>query len=159
MQAPVIVVATPTPGVTMPGIELDLAYHPGLVDDTLVSRATRRVNAYGGQLTRQEMEAVLAEAGWSGAALEEALAVAWCESRWSPWATGASLPASEGNLPQAQHGEIYGLFQLWGGWFPWAGEDLERWMDPVTNARVALHLYQRDGWRQWQCKPGTTTTP
>jgi hypothetical protein len=141
VQVPPVVVATPTPVITSPGIELDLAYHPGLVDDTLVSRATRRVNSHGGQLTRQEMEAVLAEAGWSGAALEEALAVAWCESRWSP---------------QAQHGEIYGLFQLWSGWFPWAGEDLERWMEPVTNARVALHLYQRDGWKQWQCKPAMT---
>jgi hypothetical protein len=49
--------------------------------------------------------------------------------------------------------------QLWLGWFPWAGEDPERWADPVVNARVALRVVERDlalgrdAWAQWSCRP------
>lgn len=117
------------PPVSAPGPEVDERYHPGA---TLV---------FGSRLTREELEVVLAMAGWPQALRGEAAAVAWCESRWQTGAVGDG-------------GSSLGLFQLWSGWFGWAGEPLEQWADPVTNAKVALAVHQRDlGWRQWSCQP------
>jgi hypothetical protein len=97
------------------------------------------------RLTRGEVVIVLRAAGWEGELLEQAVEVAWCESRWQPAARNGDA--------------ILGLFQLWGGWFPWAGEDLERWADPVVNARTARRVVERDvalgrgPWAQWACRP------
>lgn len=122
------------PPVTAPGPDIDERYHPG---ETLV---------FGSQLSRAELDAVLAMAGWPPGLRDEAAAVAWCESRWSPGAVGDG-------------GSSLGLFQLWSGWFAWAGADPGQWDDPVTNAKVALAVHQRDlgmgrsGWAQWSCQP------
>jgi hypothetical protein len=150
MAAPVpVVTASPTAHVTAPGPELDDRLHPGETTSmaaVVAEAATRRTAAEGGQLTRAEMLAVLEVAGWPEELREQAMAVAWCESRWSPWALGDG-------------GSSRGLMQLWLGWFAWAGEDPTRWMDPVVNARVALRVVERDlalgrdAWAQWSCRP------
>lgn len=116
-------------------------------DGAVVSAASYRVSQLGGSLSEAEMRAVLKEAGWPDALISEALAVTWCESKWSPYASGDS-------------GRSMGLFQVnLQTWFRYAGEDPERWADPVINARVALATYGYDlgrgyrPWTQWSCKP------
>lgn len=100
-----------------------------------------------GQLTEAEMRDILLRAGWPESLHNEALAVAWCESRWSPGVVGDG-------------GDSVGLFQLnLATWFPYAGEDASQWADPLVNARVAWATYQYDigrgysPWKQWTCKP------
>ena len=96
------------------------------------------------QLTESQMREVLRLAGWPDGMADEALAVAWCESRWSPGAVGDG-------------GSSLGLFQLWGGWFAAVGLPLERWADPVVNAAAALRVLERRGrWGGaggWSCWP------
>ena len=114
-------------------------------DGAVVEAASVRVRALGGTLTTEEAIAVLKVAGWPDALIPQALAVAWCESKWSPYALGDS-------------GRSAGWFQLnIATWFQYAGEDAEHWADPVTNARVALATYRYDigrgyrPWTQWSC--------
>jgi len=94
--------------------------------------------APGAALTREQLDEVLRRAGWPEEELENARAVAWCESRWRPHAVGDG-------------GDSLGLFQLWGGWFRWAGVPIESWGDPVVNAAVALRVWQQHGWEEWAC--------
>ena len=98
---------------------------PDLIPDTtkMVEAATARVNAEGGQLTREEMIAVLRAAGAPEEWIPDMLTIAWCESHYSPGAVGDS-------------GNSLGLFQLWSGWAQ-PGEDL---FDALTNARVAVRV-------------------
>lgn len=57
--------------------------------------------------------------------------VAWCESRFQPWAT---------------NGKYSGLFQL--GWSPFGFSPY----DPIANALSAAQTVAHDGsWRQWEC--------
>lgn len=51
--------------------------------------------------------------------------IAFCESRYNATAVGDS-------------GASLGLFQLWSGWFSWAGYGVGEWSDPVINTRVAM---------------------
>jgi hypothetical protein len=122
-------------------------YHPGeTIEPTPspVQAATARAAAHGGSLTEAEMIAVLYSAGWPEELHSQALAVSYCESRWSPYAVGDG-------------GRSLGLFQMqwsgagWQGWFRPAGEDEARAHDPVTNARTAWWAYQRSGWGPWSC--------
>jgi hypothetical protein len=116
---PGIVTATPAPAwVTAP---LDIDPQP-------------EATPWPAQLTEAQMREVLRLAGWPDELVNEALAVSWCESRWSPGAVGDS-------------GRSVGLFQLWTGWFPAVGLPLERWDDPVVNAAAALRVLERRG--QW----------
>ncbi|QFG02175.1 lytic transglycosylase domain-containing protein [Tepidiforma bonchosmolovskayae] len=96
------------------------------------------------QLTEAQMREVLRLAGWPAELVDEALAVSWCESRWSPGAVGDG-------------GSSLGLFQLWGGWFAAVGLPLERWDDPVVNATAALRVLELRGrWGGpggWSCWP------
>ena len=109
-----------------------------------VQAATARAASQGGSLTEVEMVAVLTEAGWPAELHAAALAVSWCESRWSPYAVGDG-------------GRSLGLFQMqwsgagWRGWFIPAGEDEAMAHDPVTNARTAWWAYQRSSWGPWTC--------
>lgn len=117
-----------------------------------VEAATARVNAEGGQLTREEMVAVLRAAGWPESVIPDALAVAWCESRYSPYAI---------------NGGNFGLFQMnatdaatiRGPWFRYWGLPEDAWSDPVTNATAARLTYEYSlarngyGWSPWSCRP------
>ena len=126
------------------------AYHPGeTIEPTpsVVQAVTARAASQGGSLTEAEMIAVLTEAGWPAELHAVALAVSWCESRWSPYAVGDG-------------GRSLGLFQLnQATWFPYAGENPELWDDPLVNARTAWATYNYDlgrgyvPWKQWSCKP------
>lgn len=127
---------------------------PDLIPDTtkMVEAATARVNAEGGQLTREEMIAVLRAAGWPESVIPDALAVAWCESRYSPYAI---------------NGGNFGLFQMnatdaatiRGPWFRYWGLPEDAWSDPVTNATAARLTYEYSlarngyGWSPWSCRP------
>jgi hypothetical protein len=119
--------------VSAPGVELDALYHPG-------------VTGTPSTLTLDEVRTVLEAAGWPAELIPEAVSVAWCESRFSPGAVGDG-------------GSSLGLFQLWAGWFPYAGVPVEYWSVPVANARVALAVALRDierygtPWYQWSCRP------
>lgn len=103
------------------------------------------VQAQGGSLTEAEMLAVLREAGWPTELHSQALAVAWCESKWSPYAMGDG-------------GVSLGLFQMgiarpgWNGWFRYFGVDESLAYDPVTNATVARLAYAQSGWGPWSCR-------
>lgn len=111
-----------------------------------VQAATLRVQEVGGSLTEAEVRAVLTEAGWPAELHDAALAVAWCESRWSPY---------------GDNGVDKGLFQLSfapnatlrGSWYAYYGVDESLWADSLTNATVALWIHQRSGWGPWSCKP------
>lgn len=128
---------------------LDARDHPGVtvtMESIVVAAATGRVRALGGSLSEGEMRAVLTEAGWPVELHDQALAVSWCESKWS------SAVGDGGNS--------LGIFQLnKDTWFTYAGEDPEMWADPLVNARVAWATYQYDigrgymPWKQWSCKP------
>lgn len=128
----------------IPGIAVAEAL-PAPTPDAVAS-AQARIDAHGGSLSRDEAEAVLERAGWPRDLVEQALAVSYCESRWSPYAIGDS-------------GNSLGMFQLWRGWFRWAGYPVDAAFDAVVNARVALLVVQRDTglgrepWAQWSCKP------
>lgn len=126
---------------------LDARDHPGTSESIVVAAATGRVRALGGSLTEVEMRAVLTEAGWPVELHDEALRVAWCESKWRSSAVGDG-------------GNSLGIFQLnKDTWFTYAGEDPAQWADPLVNARVAWAVmgYDRgrgyERWRQWSCKP------
>ena len=69
----------------------------------------------------------------SGVSYWELRAVAWCESRYDPFAA---------------NGRYLGLFQL--GWVPFGMSPY----DPVANALSAALTVAGDGsWRQWTCQP------
>lgn len=98
------------------------------------------------QLTEAEMGEVLEVSGWPTNLVAAATRVAWCESRFRPGAIGDG-------------GNVLGLFQLWSGWFAYAGYPLEDWSVALTNAAVALTVYNYDiahgrpPWASWSCKP------
>lgn len=128
---------------------LDELFHPGETVDprsSIVDAAQRRVDAHGGSLTAAELQSLLELAGWPQELIPQAMAVSWCESRWSPYAVGDS-------------GASLGLFQLWGGWLAWAGYEVEQFSDIHVHAAAALRVVQRDialgrdPWTQWTCKP------
>lgn len=101
-------------------------------------------------LSEAQMREVLTEAGWPLDLHEQALRVAWGESRWRPAAT---------------NGVMLGLFQIsdaqrgWPGWWQHYGFDSARYAEPVENARLAWLVYQYDiargqaPWSQWEVKP------
>ena len=78
-----------------------------------------------------------------------ACAIAWCESRYNPLASGDG-------------GVSLGLFQVntgWQGaagprgWASWAGIEPEALYDPAANAAVARRIWAYSGftWRAWTC--------
>lgn len=153
-RAALVVAAGETPGeehreaVHLPGVPgvvagddggrlvaLDALYHPGVtvtMESIVVAAATGRVREMGGTLTEGEMRAVLTEASWPAEWHDAALAVAWCESHYSPYAVGDG-------------GNSLGMFQLWYGWARPAGYEPDQLFDPLVNARVALYVRQVRG--------------
>lgn len=123
---------------------LDL-YFPAYVAP-VASVSLVQAASVSGQLTEEQAIAVLQAAQWPTELIPQALAVAWCESKWSPGARGDS-------------GRSVGWFQLnLATWFPYAGEDPSMWADPLVNARVAWATYNYDlsrgqpAWWQWSCR-------
>lgn len=69
---------------------------------------------------------------------DEAVSVAWCESRHQPDAV-----SSGGHL---------GLFQLAPRWHSHR-PGMTVWWDAVGNSVAAEHLYREQGWSPWSCSP------
>ena len=103
------------------------------------------------QLTETEMRLVLVLAGWPGTlpgeVIEQALRVAWGESRWSPEATG-------------DRGLARGLWQIRiDSWLAFCGVEADWLYEPVTNARCALAILEYEAatggplWRNWAVQP------
>lgn len=111
-----------------------------------VEAATARVQEQGGQLSESEMRHVLTEAGWPDSEIPNALAVSWCESRWSPYAING------GNFGLFQMNETEAATIL-GPWFRYWGLPEDQWSDPVTNALAARWTWEMLGWGPWSCKP------
>lgn len=86
----------------------------------------------------------LTAAGADPAQADDLISIAWCESRWQPDAT---------------NGGVRGLWQLWTGWFDYAGADRDQWQDPYVQAQVAVAVVAYDVARgyapyaQWVCQP------
>lgn len=86
----------------------------------------------GGTLTEGEMRALLSAAGFPEWTWAKALAVAWCESRWNPAATGAQ-------------GEM-GLFQVHPRWHA------DATYDPLGNVQAAYRISGGGAsWAAWTC--------
>ena len=89
------------------------------------------------QLTEDEMDAALAEAGWPAELRHAAKCTFWRESRWRPGAVSAS--------------NDHGLAQLNGFWAAFFGPEWEHRYEPVANLRMALVVYTRGGgWAPWR---------
>lgn len=88
-----------------------------------------------------DVQAVICAYPWP---CEEALAVAWCESRHDARAVDAFA-------------ENWGLFQInEQTWRPYFGE--ERWarvLEASENTAMAWEIYERGGrtWLPWSCRP------
>jgi len=83
-----------------------------------------------------DIEAIICSYPWP---CHEALAVAWCESRFDPQAIG---------------GDNYGLFQVNAVHAGRVRGDLRSLLEPHTNTRVAYAIYiDNAGWGPWACQP------
>lgn len=90
------------------------------------------------ELSGDELRDVLLTAGWHPSHLQAAARVAGCESGWHPEAVG--------------HAGELGLFQIHKVHLQAGGPDEQRLlMDPLVNARVALLIWQQQGWEPWSC--------
>lgn len=70
---------------------------------------------------------------------DQALSIAWCESRYNPEAVNPYSGA-------------LGLFQMMPGyhWFRFQGG---YWGDPWVNTIAAYSLWLEEGWEPWSCSP------
>lgn len=91
------------------------------------------------QLNETQMRAVLWQAGWPPEWHDEALAIAWCESRWQPGATGDG-------------GAAHGLFQVHTNDRAWRSKLRGDPFDAVANSRLALYVRKAVG--RWGSKGG-----
>ena len=96
-------------------------------------------------LAEPRLREVLRAAGWPPHELDNAVTIAYYESRWNPRAINRQDPS----------GGSYGLFQI-NGWWQYFGEDEigERLdtrlaMRPLYNARYALRIWRKCGWKPW----------
>lgn len=115
--------------------DFDDVYHPGeTIEPTpsVVQAATVRAAAQGGSLTEAEVIAVLREAGAPEEWISPLLTIAFCESRWSPYAVGDG-------------GNSLGMFQLWYGWARPMGYAPDDLYDPAKAARTALYVREVRG--------------
>lgn len=93
-------------------------------------------------ITTIEATAILRAAGWPEAEIPNMLAIAACESSGGKADADGPLfhPGETGD-----GGNSLGWGQMWSGWFPAAGLDVERWWDPLENARAMLYVWQTRG--------------
>jgi hypothetical protein len=112
-------------------------HHVGMEDGSLIAWAAGEglaaVDEGTGPLVAilpASIEAIICAVPWP---CEEALAVAWCESRFDPRAVGA-------------YGER-GLFQVHPGfWGPVPTE-------PEGQVAQAYAIWREHGWEPWRCRP------
>ncbi len=73
----------------------------------------------------------------SGVPYSELATVAWCESRYDPFATNGRYRGLFQEGPMFERGPFaqFGVF------------------DPLANALTAGFVVSREGWRQWSCRP------
>lgn len=90
-------------------------------------------------LSARELLQVLKEAGWPDKSRTLAAAVALAESGGSPFIY---------NTYKKGH---FGLFQISRSAWPefFAGES-DQWADPVANAKKALEIKNKQGWKAWE---------
>jgi hypothetical protein len=91
-----------------------------------------------GLLSIPDIVRVAVNAGFSGADLVTAVAVALAESRGNPQAKG------DIDIPQAGSAS-YGLWQINSYWHPEYGPDFTTLYDPQTNANAAYAIYAAAG--------------
>lgn len=103
-----------------------------------------------------QMYAVLDRAGWPESLWEEAAAVAYCESRWTPGVrNGVHLGLYQINFFWDSGGNP----DIFSGWARWVRETYGETgdpLDPIFNAWVARLIYERNnGWQHnWpNCRP------
>lgn len=76
---------------------------------------------------------------WGPQVVEEAKAVAWCESRWDNTAVSPAGHVSMFQLDPRFHSHRPGF---------------DRWReDPLFAAQAAESLYAEARWRPWSCRP------
>lgn len=82
-----------------------------------------------------KLEEVIA-ATWPVELVDEALDVAWCESR---------------GKPAARNGQYMGIFQM--GRREWAKFGKGSPYDPIANSQAAYRYFKVAGWKPWECQP------
>jgi len=108
------------------------------LDDDIPWMVVELQSAGDYELTGDQLRDVLLTAGWHTDDLHAAARVAGCESGWHPEAVG--------------HAGELGLFQIHSVHLAAGGPDEQRLlMDPLVNARVALLIWQQQGWAPWSC--------
>lgn len=72
--------------------------------------------------------------------VDQALRIAWCESRYDPLAYNQSGAS--------------GVFQIMPRWHGWRLKPGESLFDPMVNVRIAYEIWASDGgsFRQWVCQ-------
>ncbi len=97
------------------------------------------------KIAEPRLREILRAAGWPEEELDNALVIAYHESRWNPRAVNEDDPS----------GGSYGLFQI-NAWWKYFGEeeigeqlDLDLAMRPLYNARYALYIWDKCGWDAW----------
>ncbi len=96
-------------------------------------------------IAEPRLREILRAAGWPQDELDNALTIAYHESRWNPRAINKDDPS----------GGSYGLFQI-NAWWSYFGEaEIGEPLDPVLamrplyNARYALRIWRKSGWDVW----------
>lgn len=131
-QAPAAVAPAPQP--TPPPAAIAPPPAPAVTAPTPVGR----------YLSSDEVRAAAIAAGWPANLVEDAVNVAWCESRFHNG---------------AEYGGALGLMQMMPFWFSEAGLNPDQWSDPVVNLKAALFAFREhernhaDPWGPWTCKP------
>ncbi len=96
-------------------------------------------------IAEPRLREVLRAAGWPDNELENALTISYHESRWNPRAVNKDDPS----------GGSYGLFQINAWWQYFGDAEIGERLDPVLamrplyNARYALRIWRKSGWKPW----------
>lgn len=97
------------------------------------------------QIAEPRVREILRAAGWPEKQLDNAMTIAFHESRWNPRAINDDDPSSGS----------YGLFQINGWWTYFGdaeiGEPLDQTLAlrPLYNAQYALRIWKKRGWKPW----------
>ena len=96
-------------------------------------------------IAEPRLREILRAAGWPPEELENALTIAYHESRWNPRAENSDDPS----------GGSYGLFQINAWWKYFGEQEIGEELDvvlakrPLYNAQYAFRIWQKRGWEPW----------